>query len=142
MSSEKEKFAMRLNDVLNEAQYPKAGQGRQSALATVMGESATHVGRWLKGEDYPKTSILVKLAQHLGVRSNWLLTGAGDKYPSTNEQEKEIQITTRSNSGGSERDVTKVLSHEAFELALTWMTLSRNQREILQKLIIELARDE
>ena len=142
MSTEKQKFATRLNGVLDDSGYPKAGHGRQSALATVMGESATQVGRWLKGEDYPKTSMLVKMAQHLGVRSNWLLTGAGEKFSSASEPEKEIHIATRSERESGVGDIRTVLSQEAFELALSWMQLPQTQRHLLQKLIMELAKDQ
>ncbi len=81
MSREKEKFAQRLNEGLDDMNYPPMGHGRQSALSKELKLSSQVVGRWLKGEDFPKTSQLVKVSQFLDVRSNWLLSGVGSKYP-------------------------------------------------------------
>ncbi|HHC72220.1 MAG TPA: peptidase S24, partial [Thiotrichales bacterium] len=51
MTSEREKFAGRLNETLDERGFPRLGQGRQSELAKVLGAPPQQVGKWLKGQD-------------------------------------------------------------------------------------------
>jgi len=79
MATEVEKFSDRLNMMLNDVGLPRMGQGRQTALADELRVSPEEVSQWLKGESFPRTSILVKLSQFLGVRSNWLMTGSGKR---------------------------------------------------------------
>jgi transcriptional regulator with XRE-family HTH domain len=141
MLSEKQKFAERLNETLDHAGYPRMGQGRQSALASVMNEPANQVGKWLKGEEYPKTSRLVKLAQHLGVRSNWLLCGTGEKIPSADNPDRVIRVEKNTSDSGIST-TQEALSQEAFDLALVWMQLPIKQRNLLRNLIVELAKGE
>lgn len=131
MSSEKEKFSQRLNEALNDMNYPPMGHGRQSALAKELNLPALTVGRWLKGEDFPKTSELVKISQFLDVRSNWLLSGVGSKYPRKADQ---INLAVRR----KQEEVAKSgkrLDKEAFEIALAWMKLPVEQRHVLHRLI-------
>lgn len=147
MTSEKQKFANRLNEALDEAGLPRIGQGRQSSLAKIINIAPQQAGKWLKGEDFPKTSQLVKVARFLGVRSNWLLTGTGDKYMSEGEQQAfyETLRAERSNDGSAttEEDdplvASGVLSRDAFEVAVAWMQLPTGQRSAMQKVIFELA---
>lgn len=141
MASEKEKFAARLNQVLDEAGFPGIGQGRQSAVAKLVDVSPQQAGRWLKGEDFPKTSTLVKLAQHLNVRSNWLLSGAGAKSASEAEDELAREQVAEEGAGIADRSdpaPENGLSKEAFEVALAWMKLSPRERLVLRKIIVEL----
>jgi hypothetical protein len=148
MTSEKQKFAHRLNEALDEAGLPRIGQGRQSGLAKMIDVGPQLAGKWLKGEDYPKTSQLVKIAKQLGVRSNWLLTGSGDKYMSEEEQQAFYESLRAERSKRAEvREGTEdplvasgVLSREAFELAVAWMQLPATQRAAMQKVIVELSR--
>ncbi len=134
MQSEKEKFSQRLNEALNDMNYPPMGHGRQSALAKELKLSPQVIGRWLKGEDFPKTSQLVKISQFLDVRSNWLLSGVGSKYPRKTDQ---ASIAVRK----KQEEVAKAthrLDKEAFEIALAWMKLPTQQRIVLRKVIEEL----
>jgi transcriptional regulator with XRE-family HTH domain len=148
MGSEREKFAQRLNESLDDAGLPKIGQGRQSALAKLLDVTPQQAGKWIKGEDFPQTSKLVKLAQFLGVRSNWLLSGAGERYlpeggcePVRDVGSAEIQLESPAASGADYAAMGKLLSQEAFDVALSWMKLPPGQRDPLRRLIHELARD-
>ncbi len=147
MSTEREKFAARLNGVLDDAGMPKMGQGRQSAVAKLLDLPPQQVGRWLKGEDFPKTSQLVKLAKHLNVRSNWLLSGAGEKVapPEGEEAPREGRPAHRPNSNGASvrggASPGGSLTQDAFDFALTWMKLPASQRDALRRVVSELARD-
>jgi len=134
MSSEREKFAQRLHEGLDDMNYPPMGHGRQSALAKELKLSSQVVGRWLKGEDFPKTSQLVKVSQFLDVRSNWLLSGVGSKYPRKSDQ---IDVAVRQRQEEVARTGPR-LDKEAFEIALSWMKLPTQQRIVLRKVISEL----
>ena len=134
MQSEKEKFSQRLNEALNDMNYPPMGHGRQSALAKELNLSPQLIGSWLRGEDFPKTSQLVKISQFLDVRSNWLLSGVGSKYPKKSDR---VDFAVRK----KQEEVAKSgkrLDKEAFEIALAWMKLPHQQRLVLRKVIEEL----
>ncbi len=150
MNNEKQKFAERLHEALDDMNYPRMGHGRQSALSKELKLSPQLIGKWLKGEEYPKTSQLVKVSQFLNVRSNWLLSGVGSKYSKKNPSlslvaSKKVKAKAKkeivSNKGVVEEiEVTKIpqLDKEAFELALVWMKLPEEQRVALKKVIFEL----
>ncbi len=130
MSSERKNFAFRLNEALDDAGIPKKGMGRQSALVKLLGVKHRVVKRWLEGDEFPPTSKLVKLANELNVRSNWLLSGQGEKHPSAMA------------GNGVESEIHKhagELSQEAFEVAAAWMKLPHLQRHAIRKVIKELA---
>jgi len=141
MSSEKQKFSQRLNEALDDMNYPRMGHGRQSALAKELKLSAQTIGAWLKGESFPKTSQLVKISQFLDVRSNWLLSGIGLKYPKSRPspvreaqcdpvEQDDIEITA---------DGSPKMDKEAFEIALAWVKLPEQQRIAMKKVILELS---
>ena len=138
MTSEVQKFANRLNEVLDEVGMPRMGKGRQTALADEMREDPQVVGQWLKGEAFPRTSQLVRLSQYLGVRSNWLLTGAGDRHPAPQQEAPTETPMVREAANGSYRGEVE-LSKDAFEIAVAWMKLPLQQRKALRKVIVELA---
>lgn len=149
MSKEKKKFSERLHEALDDMNYPRMGHGRQSALAKELKLSPQLVGNWLKGDEYPKTSQLVKISQFLNVRSNWLLSGSGTKYPKKNPglslvHNKKVAAKKQKvveNGNVEEIEIKKIpqLDKEAFELALVWMKLPEGQREALKKVIFELS---
>jgi hypothetical protein len=128
-SSEKHRFSSRLNDALDNIHFPKLGGGRQARLAELMDTAPQNAGRWLKGEEFPPTSVLVKLANLTGTRSNWLLSGHGPAY------------NKDSNPRGPDKNPPPTgrekLSKEAFELGLAWMKLPQGQREAIEKLVSE-----
>jgi len=129
-SSEREKFAMRLNEALDDAGIPPKGDGRSSALVDMLGINHQEAQKWLDGEEFPKTSRLVKMATMLQVRSNWLLSGQGEKYPPDVEVEQRVKTTVV--------ETADELSKEAFALASRWMRLPYQQRIAMQKVIDEL----
>lgn len=143
MPTEVEKFSDRLNMMLNDVGLPRMGQGRQTALADELQVAPEEVSQWLKGESFPRTSILVKLSQFLGVRSNWLMTGSGKRKRSGNgdgdgdtiEMERPQFLTNESNENNNRNE----LSADAFDIAVTWMKLPIAQRNALRKVIKELA---
>jgi transcriptional regulator with XRE-family HTH domain len=125
--SEKQRFSSRLNDALDNIQFPKLGAGRQARLAEMMEAAPQAAGQWLKGEAFPPTSVLVKLAQLTKTRSNWLLSGTGTAYDKGE------------NPRGPDKNPPPVgkekLSKEAFELGLAWMKLPEEQREVIERLV-------
>ncbi len=143
MPTEVERFSDRLNMMLNEVGLPRMGQGRQTALADQLQVSPEEVSQWLKGESFPRTSMLVKLSQFLGVRSNWLMTGTGERSRAENgnnegdtiEMVRPVNLPDASNDKSEQTE----LSQDAFEVALTWMKLPIAQRNALRKVIKELA---
>lgn len=144
MSSEKQKFSQRLNEALDDMNYPRIGHGRQSALAKELKLSAQIVGGWLKGESFPKTSQLVKISQFLDVRSNWLLSGVGLKYPKSHVRpERVVPEETNESAEDSNIEITAddspKMDKEAFEVALAWIKLPDLQRAALKKVILELS---
>ena len=129
-SSERMRFAERLNDALDNIQFPKLGSGRQSRLSELLGVPVPDIGQWLKGDAFPKTSALVKLSDLTKVRSNWLLSGHGEPYDKDQ------------NPRGKGKNLPLIgkdkLSKEAFDLGLTWMKLPKLQREAIARVIEEL----
>jgi hypothetical protein len=124
------RFAERLNDALDNIQFPKLGNGRQSRLSELLNIPAQDVGHWLKGDAFPKTSALVKLSDLTKVRSNWLLSGQGEPYnkdANPRGEGKNLPLT------GKDK-----LSKEAFDLGLTWMKLPKLQRDAIARVIQEL----
>ncbi len=155
MQTERIKFSQRLNTVLAESGFPETPAERQAAVARLLGVSPEHVAEWLEGKSYPKTSKLVKLAKHMRVRSNWLLSGIGEKHL---HEEEEQAFRTQLMSEHCERyrlrnaqrqeaqqqqDTAEqpVLTREAQELAVAYMKLPYSQQAPLYKLITELARN-
>ena len=143
MPTEVEKFSDRLNMMLTDVGLPRMGQGRQTALADELQVSPEEVSQWLKGESFPRTSILVKLSQFLGVRSNWLMTGSGERQRSANGNGDgdtiEMERPPYLSNPVVERTERTELSADAFDIAVTWMKLPIAQRNALRKVIKELA---
>jgi hypothetical protein len=99
---------------------------------------------WLNGEAYPKTSALVKLAQIAQVRSNWLLSGTGEKY--TNDIEREATRKRIMNKHGKassyelSHSEAQDLSQDALLVASAYMKLPPQQREHFKNLILSMAK--
>jgi hypothetical protein len=129
-NNEKQKFADRLNEALDDAGVPLKGMGRQSTLVRMLGVSHRVAKKWLDGEEFPPTSKMVRLASELQVRSNWLFSGQGEKSPesATGMNEEEAEVHRHADA----------LSQEAFEVASEWMKLPQSQRSALRKVIREL----
>jgi hypothetical protein len=129
-SSERTRFAARLNDALDNIQFPKLGAGRRARLSELLDMPTVDVDQWLKGESFPRTSALVKLSDLTKTRSNWLLSGQGEPYKKDN------------NPRGADKAPPPIgqgkLSKEAFELGMEWMKLPKLQREAIARVITEL----
>ncbi|CAK0741326.1 hypothetical protein CCP4SC76_100008 [Gammaproteobacteria bacterium] len=78
MSDDSSSFSFRLNAALNHCQVPAKGQGRQTFVAKMFDVSQNGARKWLEGEGMPKTERIMQIAQRLGVRAEWLLSGQGD----------------------------------------------------------------
>lgn len=133
MSTEKQRFAARLNEALDDAGIPQKGMGRQSSLVRMLGVSHRVAKKWLDGSEYPPTSKMVKMATMLEVRSNWLFSGQGEKYPTPSDPDDALDIehTTITRTAGE-------LSQEAFDVASDWMRLPPQQRVAMRRVIKEL----
>lgn len=129
-ASERSRFAERLNDALDNIQFPKLGDGRQAKLAELLNVPAADVGDWLKGEAFPRTSSLVKLSDLTKTRSNWLLSGQGEPYENENNPRGTGKAPPSTGTGK--------LSKEAFDLGMAWMKLPKQQRDVITKVIEEL----
>lgn len=129
-SSERSRFAQRLNDALDNIKFPKLGSGRQARLSELLDVPASDVGHWLKGEAFPRTSALVKLSDLTKTRSNWLLSGQGDPYKKADNPRGAGKAPPATGTGK--------LSKEAFDLGMAWMKLPKQQRDAIAKVITEL----
>jgi len=129
-SSERSRFAQRLNDALDNVQFPKLGAGRQSRLSELLDIPTADVGHWLKGESFPRTSSLVKLSDITKTRSNWLLSGQGEPYNKADNPRGAGKALPSTGTGK--------LSKEAFNLGMEWMKLPKQQREAIARVITEL----
>ena len=130
MSSQKQAFAERLNDALDNIRFPALGQGRLSRLSEILGTEQEQTDRWLKGRDFPPTSVLVKLAELTQTRSNWLFSGHGPAFEPGKSPKGAGKIPPAT---GKEK-----LSKEALELGLKWMKLPRQQRQAIARVVEEL----
>ncbi len=145
--SERQKFSDRLNEALDEAGFPESGKGRQSTIAEELGDSVANVGLWLEGDEYPKTSILVKLAKLLKVQSNWLLSGTGDRYVDEQAEvqykaqlKEQLAAKKRRLNGESGLDISsnEGLSKDSLSLACSYMKLSKDEQARVQSLMKQL----
>jgi len=129
-SSERGRFAQRLNDALDNIDFPKPGAGRQTHLSRLLDIPASNVGHWLRGESFPRTSALIKLSDLTKTRSNWLLSGQGEPCKKGD--------TSRNTGKASPGTDTNKLSKAAVDLGMEWMKLPKQQREAIARVITEL----
>jgi len=148
--SEKQKFSDRLNEALDEAGFPESGKGRQSSIAEQLDDTVVNVGLWLEGDEYPRTSVLVKLAKLLKVQSNWLLSGTGDRYVDEQAEirykaqlKEQLAANKRRLNGESGLDVSsnEGLSKDSLALACNYMKLSKDGQSEVQYLMKQLLND-
>ena len=64
----------------------------QGVLSAKIDVAVRTLQRWEKGLQVPDSNYLVRLARSTGVRPEWLLTGAGEMYPSLPPQGKIIRL--------------------------------------------------
>lgn len=72
----KKDFSARLDKALTYAGIPR-GRKRITAVSKLFGVSREAVRKWLAGESIPDTKRIAAIAQHTGVRGEWLLTSQG-----------------------------------------------------------------
>lgn len=133
MSSQKEAFAERLNDALDNIRFPALGNGRLSRLSEILGTDQQQTDSWLKGGSFPPTSTLVKMAELTKTRSNWLLSGQGSPFEVGKKPPGSTRVLPAT---GKEK-----LSREALDLGLAWMKLPRQQRQAIARVVEELVGD-
>lgn len=69
-------FAERLRTACDRARIVE-GAGRARELGRRLGVTPNGAAKWLSGESLPDMAHAVALAQELGCRFEWLMTGAG-----------------------------------------------------------------
>ncbi|MDR6295002.1 LexA family protein [Pantoea dispersa] len=69
----RQEFAARLNEALNNANYPPHGRGVM--LAQRMGVTSKAVSKWLTGESLPRAAMMKNIAKALNVDPLWLQHG-------------------------------------------------------------------
>jgi transcriptional regulator with XRE-family HTH domain len=85
-------FAERLNEAMDDAEYPPKGEGRQVSLAKAMGVSQKGARKWLEGETFPTQDKRIALARLLKVNFEWLSAGTGLKRPEYPKPEHALRI--------------------------------------------------
>lgn len=70
-------FASRLKKALTASDIPEWGAGAR--LAKIAGVTAKAASKWLNGESIPGSANLLKIAEALGVRREWLEYGEGSE---------------------------------------------------------------
>lgn len=88
-----ESFSKRLSKALDYAGVP-GGRERRLAVSRMFGVSREAVRKWLAGESIPDTKRLPEIAKLLGVRAEWLITGAGG-MESSSEPPSEHTLSPR-----------------------------------------------
>lgn len=74
-------FSKRLNQALDMAGYPAAGNGRQRAVSSTFQVSPQAAQKWLDARSIPKPLRVNVIAKALGVNSQWLISGQGAIQP-------------------------------------------------------------
>lgn len=74
-SDDREGFARRLNEALDQIDFPSKGRGRQVELGKRMGVSQRSAGMWLEGTTMPTLKRVHALAELIRRSPDWLLTG-------------------------------------------------------------------
>lgn len=78
LSKKKEAFSERFNKILDLADVPRKGCGRQSFLAEQFSVSSKAARKWTEGESIPTQArliVIVEKYKRTGVTVEWLLTG-------------------------------------------------------------------
>ena len=105
-------FQRRLNEILDEKDFPAKYEGRQIILSRDLKVSQISVRNWLEGFAIPRDSSLKKLAANLGVNFLWLRYGEQPKYslgPVT-ERKKLLHQMVDKLEGDDEKYAYKIIS--------------------------------
>jgi transcriptional regulator with XRE-family HTH domain len=81
MASENERqaFAKRLNEALDDAGAPKKNDGRQKWVAKAFDVSDIAAWKWMNGATMPRAERIQKIASKAKVRAEWLQFGVEPK---------------------------------------------------------------
>ncbi len=82
-------FSDRFKRATSLAGFPDE-RGWQQRIADELGVRNQAVGQWLRGETYPSSETMLKIAQRFGVSLDWLLLGRGRIYPGDGVSEREM----------------------------------------------------
>jgi len=95
-AKEREEFAARLHQAMNDVPDIPAGHGRGAWLAKGMGVTTKAATKWLNGGGLPETAKIKKLAQLVQADPAWLLFGSESQGNRTAEQgdSKELRQIT------------------------------------------------
>jgi len=105
-------FSRRLNEILDEKDFPAKYEGRQIILSHDLKVSQISARNWLEGFAIPRDSSLKKLAANLGVNFLWLRYGEQPKYslgPVT-ERKKLLHQMVDKLDGDDEKYAYKIIS--------------------------------
>lgn len=85
-NNDKEAFSRRLNNLLDENNYPAKHEGRQTQLGIDFGVTQKGARKWLEAEAIPRRNKIMEMARRFKVNTVWLEYGEGEKYskPSDN----------------------------------------------------------
>ncbi|WP_422491658.1 hypothetical protein [Endozoicomonas sp. ALE010] len=86
----KQLFSHRLSQALTHYGVPEKGRGRANQIASMFGVTANAVRKWLEAESLPETWRIIDIANVLGVRTEWLLSGQGRMLPDGSEPLDEV----------------------------------------------------
>ncbi len=78
---EKEAFANRLNQALNDSGYPVKGENRQAIVGKIFGVTQKAARKWLEGEGMPTLERCIIISKQLDVNFEWLMTGRSENDP-------------------------------------------------------------
>lgn len=99
----KKAFALRLQQVLLEKNYPPKFQGQQEQLARDFDVTPKTAGNWLNGEKMPTHERMIEMALRYNVCIEWLETGRGLKYPLSEREQDLIQEIRTLDTSDQER---------------------------------------
>ncbi|WP_285259226.1 LexA family transcriptional regulator [Halopseudomonas bauzanensis] len=95
-------FVARLRKGLAHAGVGDWGAG--AYLASITGRTAKAASKWLNAESMPGRANMLKIAEELGVRSEWLQFGEGSMTGSANNKDKESNVIAADFSQKRARD--------------------------------------
>lgn len=95
-SEARERFAQRLNEILNETEGAPSLRGRPAWVGREFKVSGEMARKWLTGEAMPNQARLTGIAIRLKVNPAWLRDGIGDKYVNLDALFTELETVWRS----------------------------------------------
>lgn len=81
---DKQGFSNRFNAILDIANIPRVGKGRQKVLSKMFGVTENGARKWMIGESVPRYEIILQIIEQFkdtGVTVEWLLSGNPELSP-------------------------------------------------------------